>query len=108
MTNESFRPSTSLAAPRLDAGGRVLALLRYVTPVLCVECLADITAVTLSMMRVTTSGLLEAGSLIVAPEHPCPLCQTHPALSARRAVTKRLRRLYDPNQLPELDGPVAA
>jgi hypothetical protein len=71
---------------------RVLTLLRQVTSALCVKCLAEITAVPLSTMRVTTTGLLEAGRLIIAPEQPCPLCQTDGALRAmRRAVTKRPR-----------------
>jgi hypothetical protein len=58
----------------------VLMLLRRVTSALCVECLAEITAVPLSTIHATTTGLLEAGSLIVAPELPCPLCQAYPAL----------------------------
>jgi hypothetical protein len=81
-----------------DAAALVLTLLRQVTSALCVECLAEITAVPLSTMRATTTGLLEAGSLILAPKHPCPLCQKHPALIVARPVlpgesTQRLFRL---------------
>jgi hypothetical protein len=69
-----------------DEAATVLTLLRQVTPVLCVVCLAEITAVPLSTMRATTTDLFEAGSLIMAPEHSCPLCQKHPALRVARPV----------------------
>jgi hypothetical protein len=69
-----------------DEAATVLTLLGQVTPVLCVECLAEITAVPLSTMRATTTDLLEAGRLIMAPELPCPACQKHPALTVERSV----------------------
>jgi hypothetical protein len=55
-------------------------LLGQVTSTLCVECLAEITAMPLATMRATTTVLFEAGRLIMAPEHPCPLCRKRPAL----------------------------
>jgi hypothetical protein len=63
-----------------DEAATVLTLLRRVTLALCVECLAELTAVPLAAMHGTTTGLLEAGSLIMAPAQSCPACQTHPAL----------------------------
>jgi hypothetical protein len=63
-----------------DAAARVLTVLGQATSALCVECLAEIAAAPLSTMRATTTVLFEAGRLIMAPEHPCPLCKKRPAL----------------------------
>jgi hypothetical protein len=72
---------------------RVLTLLGQVTSALCVECLAEITAVPLSAMRATTTVLFEAGRLIMAPEHPCPLCRERPALMLPGESMRRLFQL---------------
>jgi hypothetical protein len=65
------------------AATRVLTVLRHDTSgALCVQCLARVTAVPRAIMRATTTGLLEAGRVTLAPEPPCQVCGKQPALRA--------------------------